>query len=285
MKQSFHESPNIYPGEIELSVENIDQSTRFYQEIIGLKILQQTEKTAVLTADGQKPLVRLVQPEEIAKRNPSSAGLFHFALLIPDRKSLADVLRHFALAGYPLQGGSDHLVSEAIYLADPDGNGIEIYSDRHPDDWKWENGKVSMDTIQLNVNDLMAKWDGDEWTGLPEDTIMGHIHLQVSDLNQSEQFYTGLLGFDVVNRYGSQALFISTGKYHHHIGLNTWNSKGAGPQPENKTGLNWYSLIYPSEQERNAAAAKLAAAGYSIKENHHEVLVKDPSGITISLKY
>ncbi len=285
MKQSFHESPNIYPGEIELSVTNIDQSTQFYQEIIGLKILEQSGKKAVLTADGKKPLVRLVQPEQITKGNMSSPGLFHLALLVPDRAALADVLRHLALAGYPLQGGSDHLVSEAIYLSDPDGNGIEIYSDRPSEDWEWQNGEVSMATIQLNVNDLMSKWDGDEWTGLPEGTIMGHIHLQVSDLMQSEQFYTGLLGFDAVNRYGAQALFISTGKYHHHIGLNTWNSKGAGLQPENKTGLNWYSLIYPSEEKRNAVAAKLSAEGYSVKENHQEVMVKDPSGITISLKY
>lgn len=184
--------------------------------------------------------------------------MYHFALLLPSRNDLARILRHFIQIRYPLQGASDHLVSEAIYLADPDGNGIEIYSDRPSAAWNWENGEVEMATVPLDAENLLAEGDGEAWTGLPSNTLMGHIHLHVSELQKTEEFYIQGLGFNIVNRYGRQALFISTGGYHHHIGLNTWNGVGAPAPLENSVGLKRFSLVLPNKETRKSdrAAAK-----------------------------
>lgn len=280
----FHQPPHSYVGHVHLVVEDLERSLTFYQEIIGLQVLKQAEKEAELTADGKTTLVTIEQPDNVTPKQHNRTGLYHLALLLPERFDLANVLLHLLQTGYPLQGASDHLVSEAIYLADPDGNGIEIYWDRPAETWKWDGPEVVMATDPLQAQDLMAKAKGSDWVGLPSGTIMGHIHLQVSDLDKAENFYCKALGFDLVNsKYGQSARFVSSGGYHHHIGLNTWHSAGAPPRSENSVGLKLFSLVLPSEEARKNAVHELRQLGEPVSEENGVVLAKDPSGNHIQL--
>ncbi|MET3698930.1 catechol 2,3-dioxygenase [Bacillus oleivorans] len=279
----FHQAPTIFVGQVHLKVQNLDRSVAFYQQIIGFKVLEKTEHKAVFTADGKTPLLIVEQPENVKPLNHRDTGLYHFALLLPSRPLLAKALIHLAQSQYPLQGASDHFVSEALYLADPDGNGIEIYADRPADTWEWNNGEVNMATVGLNVQDLLAEDDGTPWQGLPEATVMGHIHLQVSELAKIEEYYVKGLGLDVVTRYGRQALFISDNGYHHHIGLNTWNSLGGKAPAENSVGLSWFTLVFPSEEIRNQKIDQLKAINAPVQEENGKFITNDPSGNTIWL--
>lgn len=280
----FHRGNNAFVGQVELKVENLENSLSFYQNLMGFSILEKIGNRAVLTADGKIPLLSLEQPEDVIPRQRRTAGLYHFAILLPTRQDLGSVLNHLLQAGYPLQGGSDHLVSEALYLADPDGNGIEIYADRPSSSWEWKNGEVLMVTDPLDAESLLQDGRSVPWKGLPADSTVGHIHLHVSDLESSEEFYVHGLGFDVVSRYGGQALFVSTGKYHHHIGLNTWNGAGAPPPAKNSAGLKRFTLEYPDEAERNKAAEQLRKIGSQVKEENGIVAAVDPSGNEIHLR-
>jgi catechol 2,3-dioxygenase len=281
---NFHRQPHTYVGHVHLKVADLNRSLTFYQEMIGFQVLNQSEEKAVLTADGNTPLLTIEQPENAKPKERNRTGLYHFAILLPSRSDLANVLLHLLQSGYPLQGASDHLVSEAIYLADPDGHGIEIYTDRPNDKWTWENGEVVMATEPLNAEDLLAQGKGNSWSGLPSGTVMGHIHLQVSDLDKAEQFYCKGLGFDLVNsKYGQSARFVSSGGYHHHIGLNTWHSAGAPAPTSNSVALKLFSLVYPSEEARKNAVKQLKQLGEWVTEENGTVLTKDPSGNQIQL--
>jgi len=279
---SFHQKPHVYVDQVSLTVENLDRSLDFYQNVIGMQILEQSSTKAVLTVNGKTPLITINQPENIHPKQQRTTGLYHFALLLPTRADLGRVINHLLKLQYPIQGGSDHLVSEALYLADPDGNGIEIYVDRPASTWKWKNGEVVMATEPLDIKSLLEVSEG-EWESLPSETIMGHIHLHVAELEKVSEFYCQGLGFEVVCAYGTQALFISTGGYHHHIGLNTWNGIGA-PQPlENSVGLINYSLQFPSEEERDRAIERIEKLGYDVARKEGIHLTKDPSGNQIQL--
>lgn len=279
---SFHQKPHVYVDQVSLAVENLGRSLAFYQEVIGMKILEQSSTKAVLTANGKTPLITIYQPGNIRPKQPRTTGLYHFALLLPTRADLGRVINHLLKLKYPIQGGSDHLVSEALYLADPDGNGIEIYVDRPDSTWNWNNGEVVMTTEPLDIKNLLEVGQG-EWESLPSETIMGHIHLHVSELEKVNEFYCQGLGFEVVSTYGTQALFISTGGYHHHIGLNVWNGIGA-PQPlENSVGLINYSLQFPSEEERAKAIERIEKLGYDVTKKEDILLTQDPSGNRIQL--
>ncbi|MCA1034924.1 VOC family protein [Bacillus infantis] len=280
---NFHEAPLTYASQITLKVSDLERSILFYKEIIGLKVLREDTGSAELTADGKTVLIVLVQPPAIEQKSARSAGLYHFALLLPDRPSLASALAHLIQAGWPLQGASDHLVSEAIYLADPDGNGIEIYADRPTESWTWEGGMVRMDTAALHAGDLLAMEEKMPWKGIPGDTIMGHIHLHVSDLKAAEEFYVKGLGFNIAAEYGGQALFLSTGNYHHHIGINTWNGIGAPPARENAPGMKDFKLLYPDTKSIRAAAERIRKLGQNAEIQGELVLTADPSGNRIIL--
>lgn len=280
---AFHQVPNTFVGQVNLKVENIQRSLTFYQNMIGFQILEQTEKKVIFTANGKTPLLSIEQPENVIPKQPRTTGLYHFAILLPKRSDLAKVLEHLVQNSYPLQGASDHLVSEALYLADPDGNGIEIYIDRPNSSWKWNNGEVAMVSDPLDVQNLLSERDSEPWLGLPTDSLIGHIHLHVSELKQSEEFYGKGLGFDIVNRYGNQALFISTGGYHHHIGLNTWNGTGAPRPSGNSVGLSSYTLIFPSEEARNKTAEQLKGIGATSQEVNGVIVTHDPSGNQVLL--
>ncbi|KYD05486.1 hypothetical protein B4102_3210 [Heyndrickxia sporothermodurans] len=279
----FHQPPHTFVGQVDLKVSDLERSLQFYQEIIGFQILKKVDKKALLTADGITPLLSIEQPEDSTPKQARTTGLYHFAILLPDRSDLAAVLQHLLQTGYPLQGASDHLVSEALYLADPDGNGIEIYSDRNPTTWEWKNGEVTMTTEALDVRGLLAEGRGKQWVRLPEATLMGHIHLHVSELQKTEEFYCKGLGFDVVTRYGGQALFISTGGYHHHIGLNTWAGIGAPKPAENSVGLKWFTLMLPSENARRKVIKQLQGIGALVEEKDGSYFTEDPSGNRIKL--
>ena len=281
---SFHQPPVTFVGQVNIKVQSLERSLAFYQEVIGFKIYEKTEKSAKLTADGKTVLLSIEQPSDVIPKKGRTTGLYHFALLLPDRADLARILKHFLQTGYPLQGASDHLVSEALYLADPDGNGIEIYTDRPASKWEWNEQHVVMATQALDAENLLAESMEQAWNGLPAGTVMGHIHLHVAELAKTEEFYTKGLGFDVVSRYGPQALFISSGKYHHHIGLNTWNGAGAPQPPANSVGLESYTLVLPDEASLKDTAARLKELGAAVGEEQGVFITEDPSGNRIKLE-
>jgi catechol 2,3-dioxygenase len=279
---SYHSYPNTFVAEVNLKIADIERSLAFYQEVIGFQILERTEKKAKLTANGKTALLSIEQPENVIAKPQQSTGLYHFALLLPERSDLGRVLQHFIKNNVRI-GAGDHLVSEALYLNDPDGNGIEIYSDRPSSSWNWNNNAVEMTTDPIDAQGILEAGKGEAWEGLPPGTVMGHIHLQVAELHKIEEFYVKGLGFDVVARYGPQALFISTGKYHHHIGLNTWAGIGVPAPPENSIGLNWYSLVLPNEETRNKTITNLEKIGASVVEENGHYTTADPSGNRIRL--
>lgn len=280
---AFHNYPNTFASEVFLYVSNLQRSLDFYRQTLELRVLKKEQNIIVFTANGADPLVTIEQPDSIIPRRPRTAGLYHFALLLPSRTDLALILAHLLKEGYPLQGGADHAVSEAVYLADPDGNGIELYHDRPSEQWKWSNGKVFMTTEALDDH-ILDELDGREWRGMPEQTIMGHIHLQVADLKASERFYCKGLGFDLVANFGDQADFISTGGYHHHIGLNTWRSKGVPLTEGEKAGMRDFTLVFTDPDNRDAAIERLKAMGAPVSDQNGRVVVSDPSNIKIVLE-
>ncbi|MBD8067377.1 VOC family protein [Bacillus sp. PS06] len=281
----FHCVPNSFISQVALIVEDFERSLKFYQDIIGFKVLEKKKNKAILTVDGSTPLLTIEQPRDVTPKQVRTTGLYHYALLLSERSDLAKILLHLLESGYPLQGASDHLVSEAIYLADPDGFGIEIYVDRPASTWVWSGSDVVMDTKRLDVEGLLSLTQGEKWNGLKKDTIMGHIHLHVSELKKTEEFYTYGLGFQVVNRiYGDQALFLSTGNYHHHIGMNIWNGLGAPKPSEISVRMTWYGVKLPNESARREAMMRLKEIGARVIEEGTYMMTEDPSGNKIRLE-
>jgi catechol 2,3-dioxygenase len=279
---SFHHPPCTFVCEVHLKIRSLDQSVQFYKDIIGLQVLNRSKKMASLTADGERPLVVLEEIDHAETNTGRKTGLYHIALLLPNRTELANYLYHLLETRYPLQGASDHLVSEAIYLADPDGNGIEIYADRPEDTWKKVDGTIEMATNPINGQELLAQKNKEKFVALPPETIMGHIHLQVSNINEAEEFYRAL-GFNVVNRYGRQAIFVSTGGYHHHIGLNTWQSSGAPAPSPNEVGLKTFTIKFPNEESRNTTVERLRRVGAEVTHKENHIVTLDPSQNVILL--
>lgn len=276
----FHQKPMTFVEEVSIKVKDLGAALTFYQTIIGLHILEQTDRKAVLTTDGKRPLVTLEQPIDVVPKTGRASGLYHFALLLPSRADLSVFLRHLLETRYPF-GAADHYVSEALYITDPDGNGIEVYRDRPVSEWTWQDKLVEMATEQLDGEGILAESDA-PWTGLAAGTIMGHINLHVGDLKKAEQFYTKGLGFDVVSYY-PQAAFLSTGGYHHHIAINTWQGIGAPTPPENSVGLNWYSIVYPNAEGRAQAIHQLEQLGASVVAEDNYFVTYDPAGNRIRL--
>lgn len=280
----FHHKPISFVDHLDINIMDLQRSLEFYVDLLGFRLLEKSDRRAVLTADGRTPLVTLHQPESVVAKHPRTTGLYHFAILLPSRVDLANALLLLHRNSYPIQGASDHLVSEALYLADPDGNGIEFYVDRPAASWRWNGDEVKMATIPLDIEELLFQEGVGEWQGLPADTLMGHIHLHVSELKRTEEFYTKGLGLDVVCRYGSQALFVSSGRYHHHIGLNTWNGLGAPAPAKNSVGLRKFSLVLPDEETRQQVIAQLEAFGARVRKEEGIYLTQDPSGNRVELK-
>jgi catechol 2,3-dioxygenase len=224
-------------GPVELTVRDLAGMLEFYQRSIGLKLLQRTGNIASLGVSDQVLLTLL---EDRQARHPGrTTGLYHVAILLPSRVALARQLNHLVKTGVYLQGAADHLVSEALYLADPEGNGLELYRDRPRSQWPHEHGQLRMASDPLDIDGLLAEpqLHSEPWNGLPDGTVMGHVHLRVSDLPDAENFYRTVLGMDIMVRFGHSASFLSYGGYHHHIGINTWGSLGRPPAPTGSQGL------------------------------------------------
>ena len=278
---TFHQHPTVHTKQIHLNVRDLNLSLAFYQNVIGLQVLSQSSSTVVFTVNGKTPILSIEQPELIEKQQ-NATGLYHMAFLVPTRKDLGVIFTYLRGIGVPL-GSSDHAVSEALYLNDVDGNGIEIYYDRSPDTWNWQNGEVEMTVDPLDFARLVKDTETMVWNGLPSGTVMGHVHLSVANLEEAATFYVQGLGFEVVCRYGGQALFISSNGYHHHIALNIWGH----PQPANRTsntlGLKSYSLVYPSDEARQKVVQQLKGIGATVTERMDHVSTIDPSGIELQL--
>ncbi|TBL70050.1 VOC family protein [Paenibacillus thalictri] len=280
--------PDIRLGEVRLKVSDLDRSLQFYQDVIGLSVLKREGQAAGLTADGKHVLIELEEVTDafIVPRR-SFAGLYHFAILLPERKDLGLSLRHLIETGIHI-GASDHLVSEALYITDPDHNGIEIYCDRPRASWPFNaDGSVKMATDPLDGDGLQSEAEGLEWNGLPAGTTIGHVHFHVSDIQQAKRFYCTVLGFQVMaDLVGSMgALFISAGGYHHHIGLNMWAGRGAPVPPANATGLAYFAVLFPDAGALNETVQRLQRAGVTVDREGDVYTAKDPSGITLKLKH
>jgi len=277
--------PETHIGSLHLVVPNLARALVFYQDSLGFSLLERHEESAILGPAGGRPLLTLTARPDARPRPTRTAGLYHFAILLPSRADLARSLQRLAEKRYPLQGASDHGVSEALYLADPDGNGIEIYVDRPRDEWPRRNGDLQMVTEPLDVEDLLKTLTPGEhlWEGLPAGTRIGHIHLQVGDLGRAQAFYQDTLGFDLVQRYGPSAAFLSAGGYHHHVGLNTWAGAGVPPAPADALGLVSYTIVFPDRAQLERAAERLRAAGVEYKERDAELVTRDPAGNGIVL--
>ncbi len=239
--------PATTVGRVALTVRDLATVRDFYERVVGLRALE-TGEGRVLLGAGDTPLVELVEDRAAPPRPPRTTGLFHLAILVPDRAELARSLQRLVETRWPLAGASDHLVSEALYLGDPEGNGIEIYRDRPREAWQRDGGELRMATLPLDLNDLLGELDGEPVAGsaVPPGTRMGHVHLNVADLAASERFYAGLLGLDVTARTYPGALFLSAGGYHHHIGLNTWRGEGVPAPPAGSLGLRSFEIVVPS---------------------------------------
>jgi catechol 2,3-dioxygenase len=275
--------PDTSIGKVRLRVADVDALATFYERVIGLRDVERDGGVVRLGPEGGAPLVEL-ESAPTAPLPPSfSTGLFHLAILVPDRAELARSLRRIAEAGWRLTGASDHLVSEALYLNDPEGNGIEIYRDRPRDQWNRDGDELRMATLPLDLESVLGELQqAESTTGMPGDTTMGHVHLRAADIPSAEGFYNGALGLDVMVRSYPGALFLSAGGYHHHLGVNTWQSEGAPPPPEGALGLDRYELVFPDEASRDAAADRAADRGDPIQLDEG-VLLTDPSGNRVLL--
>lgn len=275
--------PDTSIGNVELTVGDLDAQAAFYREAIGLREVSRTGDTVELGAAGDGvPLVTLVHRPDAPARPPRTTGLFHLALLVPSRVELARAVHRVSAAGWRFTGASDHLVSEALYLDDPEGNGIEIYRDRPFEEWERENGELRMGTDPLDLAGVLASVsDGDVGDGMASGTRIGHVHLQVADIPGAEAFYVDAVGFEPTVRGYPGALFVSAGGYHHHLGLNTWAGVGASAPPDGSRGLRTFSVLLPGPRALAAVQASLAAAGREGLDGSTSFV--DPSGNRVVL--
>jgi catechol 2,3-dioxygenase len=269
-------APSTRVGTISLTVGNLQKLVVFYQNTLGMRLMDRTDGVARLGV-GNVELLSLHE-SPAAKRVHHSTGLFHLAILLPSRPALGAVLAHLIEQRTPLQGASDHLVSEAIYLEDPEGNGIEIYRDRPREQWSYRNGELRMATDPLDARGILAEKLVAPWTGLADGTVMGHVHLRVSEIEPAEVFYRDAIGLDITARYGGSASFLSAGGYHHHLGMNTWNSLHAPTPPAGSLGLAEYQLVLPSTADLDKLAARLNELNIVTNKADGQMRVSDPSG-------
>lgn len=242
-------------GRVGLRARDADRVADYYKAVLGLKELRRAGSVIAL-GTGEREILEIEQSAALKQDDPRSAGLYHTAFLLPARADLARWTRHAIDQRIPVDGASDHSVSEAIYLTDPEGNGVEIYADRARDTWRFENGSVQMGTYALDVRNLLDELlvSQPDWTGAPDGTVVGHVHLRVGDVNEAERWWNEAQGFDTMVHYGGQAVFLSSGGYHHHVGANSWQSRGAGPRQADITGLSFVELLSKEAVGESASA-------------------------------
>jgi catechol 2,3-dioxygenase len=266
-------------GPVSLTVSDLSRTLAFYTERLGFRVHHRGAGEARIGAGGDD-LVELVESKG-SQHAPGTTGLFHVAVLLPSREALADALAHLVDTRTPLQGASDHLVSESLYLADSEGNGIELYRDRPREEWAWQDGAVRMTTDPLDVAALQeeAVSIGSAWSGLPARSVIGHVHLRVAHIVPAERFYCDLLGFDLTKRYGTMASFVSFDGYHHHVAFNTWGGVGAPAPPAGALGLREFVVRFADAGEVERVVARVRDAGVSVAGTS----VCDPSGNRVRL--
>jgi catechol 2,3-dioxygenase len=271
-------------GPVRLRVSDLGRSLEYYTQILGLEARDTTELTAALHAHGaDAPLVVLdAQSGTTPVRPQSRLGLYHFAILLPDRAALGRFLAHVASTGMHV-GASNHLVSEALYLRDPDGLGIEVYADRPRSEWSYSRGQLEMASDPLDMAGVLDAARGEQWAGMPHGTVMGHVHLHVGDIDEASRFYHDALGFDRVVWTYPGALFLSAGGYHHHLGVNTWAGPGAPRSGETDARLLEWRMIFPTADEARGAADRLVAAGHQVSASGADWIVTDPWGTPLRL--
>ncbi|MCF7803939.1 MAG: VOC family protein [Candidatus Marinimicrobia bacterium] len=282
----FRIPPETHIGTVYLAVNDLAGMTEFYTETFGMVKLVESEGEIILGTGSGTSIVALTGDPKAPNRPRRTTGLFHMAIVLPTRADLASMLLRMQEKNAMPRGAADHLVSEALYLSDPEGNGIEIYCDRPKEEWEYSDDQVKMATEPLDVEDLMSSTDSRiPLEQIPDDTRMGHMHLNVSDIEETEHFYTDILGFDVMARYGSEATFMSAGGYHHHIGANVWNGRGAPSPPDGARGLQWFELLLPDKSSMREITARLEQHGIPFYEEDGDILVRDPSENTIRFTF
>ncbi|PTQ82687.1 catechol 2,3-dioxygenase [Trichococcus patagoniensis] len=268
-------------GKVALKVNDLKKMTQFYQEAIGLDLLEQKENAAVLgVAADNTPLVELIQLDAPSDRKLTT-GLFHLAILLPTRADLGSILYHLLTKKYAIDGASDHGYSEAIYLTDPEGNGIEIYRDKERSIWDVRpDGKIEGVTEAMDADGVIGAMVK-IYDGIPSGSIMGHVHLTVHDLVETQQFYENVLGISLKSDFFGQAKFFAAGNYHHHIGSNMWAGKKLPAAEENQPGLAYFTWVVADHAAYEALKGRLNNEGISFEESANELIFKDNSGIEI----
>jgi catechol 2,3-dioxygenase len=298
-QQKYKIDPALKVGHVSLNVSDLSQSLDFYQSVLGFKVVgRPSSGKALLSVGSNDPsyLVEFLQAktgsnnDSISRLESSTrrAGLYHFAILLPERKFLADMLKNlnYMRDQVHFDGLADHLVSESIYIRDPDFNGIEIYSDRPRSQWRWKDTRVQMATLPLNTTDLLKEATENGWKEMPNKTTIGHVHLHVSDLANAMKFYYEILGLQLTAAIPG-ALFFAVGGYHHHIATNTWLGTGLAPAASQSTGLNHFSIELPSKEELATLVKIFSRRGMALIEgdlSDSSVFVRDRDGIKIQVE-
>jgi catechol 2,3-dioxygenase len=273
-------------GHVSLQVGDLVRSLAYYESVLGLRAIERSDGAALLgTADGNTPLVELKERKG-ASQVPMHGrlGLYHFAILMPNRPALGRFIAHLAKGAHRF-GASDHLVSEALYLRDPDGLGIEVYADRPRESWRAVDGQLKMASEPLDLDDVVRSANGEPWTGMPRGTTMGHLHLHVANLDEAAAFYHAALGFDKMVWTYQGALFLGAGGYHHHLGVNTWAGPGA-PRPTDADArlLEW-RIVLPTSADGQQCADSLTADGHAVTVGEDSWVVSDPWGTRVRLMH
>ena len=280
---TFASRTPLHIGAIGLKVRDLDRLTNYYRDVLGLSVLDRGEDEATLGAGGVA-LVHLEHRPDTKPDDTRTAGLYHTAFLVPTRADLARWILHVARNKTPLTGASDHAVSEAFYLDDPEGNGIEVYHDRPADSWEWTGDALKITTDPLDVEDILREVPPTAgYDGAPGGLRIGHIHLRVGDVARAETFYRDGLGLDVTRRRHG-ASFMSSGRYHHHIAGNVWHSAGAGARDEDRAGLSWFSLEAADATAFEAAKSRLAQAGAPLTATPTGIETADPWGTRLRIE-
>ncbi len=288
MTTTFQLPAATHIGYAHLQVADLQRSLAFYVDLLGFHEITRTGSTVVLSATGSAPAHLLITEHPGAPPKPRrSTGLYHIAILLPSRSALARVILRLGTHGWRLSGASDHLVSEALYLNDPDGNGLELYADRPRSGWRTEDGQLKMATEPLDLNDLLAQASQDEspWSGIDAGTITGHVHLHVADLERAVNFYYRVIGLDInIASLEMGAGFLSAGGYHHHLGLNTWAGRGAPPPPPEAAGLLSFSLRLPDQESWQQLLTHIQSLNVTVEQQKDgRAIVRDPDGMVVEL--
>lgn len=275
---SFTLPVQTHIGYAHLHTADLSRSLDFYGEKMGFRRMADEDGTAVLSADGSTPHLKLTEHRDWLPKPRRSTGLYHVAIRLPDRQALSNVFSRLVSFRYPFGGFSDHLVSEALYLDDPDGNGLELYHDRPRSDWKYTGNQVQMATLALDVEKLLHEAETTPWTGIATGTDIGHVHLHIADLKQARAFYIDLLGLEMASDWSANgAIFVSAGGYHHHLGLNIW--AGSQRQPSGTLGLREYTLNIPDAAAFEQLQSRLQEAGVKAEpQPDNSLIVHDQVG-------